>query len=101
MSTKIAMFVHLPEHQECTVCHCYTNTGYMLKDNSLSRFVCEECYPGMSSEYPVATKVVEMNRRALSNLVPEGKKPGFQAGYLMGKKDIAGSGYKITVSSSR
>lgn len=99
MSTKIAMTAHLPEHQECTACHCYTSAGYMLKDNSLSRFVCEECYSGMSLEYPVATKVVEINRRMLSSLVPEGKKPGFQAGYLMGKKDVAGSGYKITVSS--
>lgn len=98
MSTKIAMIAHLPEHQECTVCHCYTSTGYMLKDNSLSRFVCEECYPNMSSEYPVAAKVVEINRRALSSLVPEGKKPRFQAGYLMGKKETARSGYKVTVS---
>ena len=71
----------------------------MLKDNSLSRFVCEECYPGMSSEYPVAAKVVEINRRTLSSLVPEGKKPGFLAGYLMGKKEATASGYKITVSS--
>ena len=99
MSTKIAMTAHLPEHQECTACHCYTSAGYMLKDNSLSRFVCEECYSGMSSEYPLAAKVVEINRRTLSSLVPEGKKPGFQAGYLMGKKDVAGSDYKITVSS--
>lgn len=99
MSAKIAMIANLPEHQECTACHCFTNTGYMLRDNSLSRFVCEECYPGMSSEYPVAAKVVEINRHTLSSLVPEGKKPGFLAGYLMGKKEVTGSDYKITVSS--
>lgn len=99
MNTKVAMVAHLNEHQECTSCHCYTSTGYMLKDSSLSRFVCDECYPGMSSEYPLALKVVEINRHALSNLVPEGKKPGFHAGYLMGKKEIAGSGYKVKITS--
>ena len=31
MSTKIAMTAHLPEHQECTACHCYTSAGYMLR----------------------------------------------------------------------
>lgn len=99
MSIKLAMAAHLPEHQECTTCHCYTSSGFMLKDNSLSRFVCEECYPSIAAEYPIAAKVVEINRRALSNLVPEGKKPGFQAGYLMGKKEAAGSGYKVTVTA--
>lgn len=99
MSTKVAMAVHLPEHQECTACHCYTSKGYMLRDNSLSRFVCEECYPGVASEYPAAEKIVEINRRALSSLVPEGKKPGFHAGYLMGTKETAGRSYKVTVSS--
>lgn len=99
MSAKIAIIANLPEHQECTACHCYTSTGYMLKDNSLSRFVCEECYPDMSTEYLAATKVVEINRHALSSFVPEGKKPGFHAGYLMGKKEVTENAYKIIVSS--
>lgn len=99
MNTKIAMIAHLPEHQECTACHCYTSVGYMLKDNSLSRFVCEDCYSNMASDYPVTAKVAEINRHVLSTIVSEGKKPGFQAGYLMGNKEITENGYKVTILS--
>lgn len=44
MSTKIAMRARLTEHQECTGCHCHAKEGYMIKSDSLTRFVCEECY---------------------------------------------------------
>ena len=99
MSIKIAMFTSLPEHQECTVCHCYANKGFCLRDDSMSRFICEDCYSIWSSEYPVASKVVEIDKTALESLTPEGKKPGFHAGYLMGKKESFENGYKITVVS--
>ena len=98
MNTTIAMIACLPEHQECTACHCFANNGYFLRNNAMSRFVCEECYPAFASEFPVASKVIEVNRAALTNLVPDGKKPSFHAGYLLGKKDLTGDGYKITVS---
>lgn len=92
MSTKVAMTAHLSEHQECTVCHCFASNGYILRDYSMSRFVCNECYPGLSAEYPVAEKIVEIKRSALERIIPEGKKPGFHAGYLMGKKESNDSG---------
>lgn len=98
MSVKIAIAVHLSEHKECTACHCFTDTGYILKDDLMSRFVCEDCYAGISSEYPLASKLVEIDRQALNSLIPEGKNPGFHAGYLMGKKENTASGYKIYVS---
>lgn len=99
MGAKVAMTAHLSEHQECTGCHCYANNGYILRDNSMSRFVCEECYPSLSAEYPLAVKVVEFNRSAIESIVPEGKKPGFHAGYLMGSKKAVAEGCKITVST--
>lgn len=99
MSSKIAMAASLTEYQECTSCHRHTGTGYMLRDKSLSRFVCEECYEDLSSEYSLASKVIEIKRSVLKGFFPEGQKFGFHAGYLMGKKETVGNGYKITVVS--
>ena len=98
MSRKIAMITRLPEHQECTSCHCFSQNGYMLRDSNMARFVCEECYETNGSrDYPLAAKVVELNMNAIEQIAPEGKKPGFHAGYLMGKKEVTAAGYKIVV----
>lgn len=98
MSKKIAMITRLPEHQECTSCHCFSQNGYILRDSHMTRFVCEECYETTySRDYSLAAKIVEMNKNAISQIAPEGKKPGFHAGYLMGKKAVTDSGYKIMV----
>lgn len=98
MNRKIAMITRLPEHQECTSCHCFSQNGYILRDSNMARFVCEECYETTESrDYPLAQKIVEMSKRAVDKIVPEGKKPGFHAGYLMGKKEVTNTGYKIVV----
>lgn len=98
MSRKIAMITRLPEHQECTSCHCFSQKGYILRDSSMARFVCEECYETTGSrDYPLASKIVEMSKTTLLQIVPEGKKLGFHAGYLMGKKEVTATGYKIVV----
>ena len=98
MSRKIAMITRLPEHQECTSCHCFSQNGYMLRDSSMARFVCQECYETTGSrDYPLAAKVVEVSMNAVEQIAPEGKKPGFHAGYLMGKKEVTDTGYKIVV----
>lgn len=92
------MITRLPEHQECTSCHCFSQNGYMLRDSSMARFVCEECYETTGrSDYPLAAKVVELSMNAIEQIAPEGKKPGFHAGYLMGKKEATDAGYKIVV----
>ena len=98
MNRKIAMIARLPGHQECTSCHCFSQNGFILRDSSMARFVCEECYETtFSRDYPLAVKVVEVNMNAVEQIAPEGKKPGFHAGYLMGKKEVADTGYKIVV----
>lgn len=98
MSRKIAMITHLPEHQECTSCHCFAQNGYILRDSSMARFVCEDCYEAnRSGEYPLAAKIVETRKSIVDQLVPEGKKPGFHAGYLMGKRENTDVGYRIVV----
>lgn len=98
MSRKIAMITWLPEHQECTSCHCFSQNGYILRDSSMARFVCEDCYETtFSRDYPLAAKVVELWKNAIDQIAPEGKKPGFHAGYLMGKKEVTDAGYKIIV----
>lgn len=98
MSRKIAMITRLPEHQECTSCHCFSQNGYILRDSSMARFVCEDCYETSGSrDYPLAAKVVEVGKNAIDQFAPEGKKPGFHAGYLMGKKEVTDVGYKIVV----
>jgi hypothetical protein len=97
MSRKVAMVTHLAEHQECSGCHCYAQEGYMLQDSSMSRFICSACYEDVQNQYPLASKVVEIKKEDLAVVVPEGKKPGFQAGYLIGKKEAMGDGYKIQI----
>jgi hypothetical protein len=97
MSGKIAMAAHLPEHQECTSCHCFTRNGYYLRDSSMARLVCGECYSTFGSEYPLADRIVEIRREELEKIAPEGKKPGFHAGYLMGKKETTDTGFRIRV----
>ena len=98
MSRKIAMITRLPEHQECTSCHCFSQNGYILRDSSMARFVCEDCYETSGSrDYPLAAKVVEVGKNAIDQIAPEGKKPGFHAGYRMGKKEVTDAGYKIVV----
>ena len=92
------MITRLPEHQECTSCHCFSQNGYILRDSSMARFVCEDCYETSGSrDYPLAAKVVEVGKNAIDQIAPEGKKPGFHAGYLMGKKEVTDAGYKIVV----
>lgn len=98
MSRKIAMITRLPEHQECTSCHCFSQNGYILRDSSMARFVCEDCYETSGSrDYPLAAKVVELGKDAIDQITPDDKKPGFHAGYLMGKKEVTDAGYKIVV----
>lgn len=98
MSRKIAMITQLPELQECTNCHCFSQNGYILRDRNMARFVDEECYETtFSTDYPLATKVVELDKNAIEQIAPDGKKPGFHAGYLMGKKEVTDTGYKIVV----
>lgn len=98
MSRKIAMITRLPEHQECTSCHCFSQNGYILRDSSMARFVCEECYETtFCRDYPLAPKVVELGKNAIEQIAPDGKKPGFHAGYLMGKKEVTDTGYLIVV----
>lgn len=98
MSRKIAMITRLPEHQECTSCHCFSQNGYILRDSSMARFVCEDCYETSGSrDYLLAAKVVEVGKNTIDQLTSEGKKPGFHAGYLMGKKEVTDAGYKIVV----
>lgn len=98
MSRKIAMITRLPEHQECTSCHCFSQNGYILRDSSMARFVCEDCYETSGSrDYPLAAKVVELEKDVIAQITPDDKKPGFHAGYLMGKKEVTDAGYKIVV----
>ena len=92
MSRKIAMITRLPEHQECTSCHCFSQNGYMLRDSSMARFVCEECYETTGRrDYPLAAKVVEVSMNAVEQIAPEGKKPGFHAGYKIVVKKMIDS----------
>lgn len=97
MNTKIAMRVCLPEHQECTICHCYTKEGYMLRDSNMFRLVCEECYHTVADQYPAAEKVVEIRKSALNAMMSGGRKTGFHMGYLMGRRESTPNGYKICV----
>lgn len=98
MSRKIAMMTRLTEHQECTSCHCFSQNGYILRDSSMARFVCEDCYEkDRSGDYPLAIKIVEIRKGIVDQLAPEGKKPGFHAGYLMGKRQNSNAGYRIVV----
>lgn len=98
MSTKIAMRAKLTEHQECTGCHCHAKEGYMIKSDSLTRFVCEECYRELAGEYPLSNFTVSISREELAKLVPEDRKPSFKAGYFLGKCEGDNSNYAVTVT---
>lgn len=98
MSTKIAMRVKLTEHQECTGCHCHAKEGYMIKSDSLTRFVCEECYRELAGEYPLSNFTVSISREELTKLIPEDRKPSFKAGYFLGKREGDASNYSVTVT---
>ena len=87
MSIKIAMRAKLTEHQECTGCHCHAKEGYMIKSDSLTRFVCEECYRELSNEYPLSNFTVSISRGELAKLIPEDRKPSFKAGYFLGQRE--------------
>lgn len=39
-------------------------------------------------DYPLAAKIVELSTNAIEQIAPEGRKPGFHAGYLMGKRKL-------------
>lgn len=98
MSMKIAMSARLTEHQECTGCHCHSKEGYMIKSDSITRFVCEECYRELSGEYPLSKFTVSISREALAKLVPEERKPNFKAGYFLGKREGNDENYVVTVT---
>lgn len=98
MSTKIAMRTRLTEHQECTGCHCHAKEGYMIKSDSLTRFVCEECYRELTNEYPLSNFTVSIRRGELVKLIPEDRKPSFKAGYFLGKREGEAGNYSVTVT---
>lgn len=98
MSTKIAMSAKLTEHQECTGCHCHSKEGYMIKNDSLTRFVCEECYRELAGEYPISNFTVSISREELAKLIPENRKPSFKAGYFLGKREGDAGNYSVTVT---
>lgn len=98
MSTKIAMRAKLTEHQECTGCHCHAKEGYMIKSDSLTRFVCEECYRELAGEYPLSNFTVSISREELAKLVPEDRKPSFKAGYFLGIREGDNSNYSVTIT---
>ena len=97
---KIGMPKALSELRECTCCHGYAQTGYELRDNNVSRFVCDECYQTYSAEYPICTNMLEISRDVLSIITPKDKKPPFQAGYLLGKKEVVDGVKKVVVNDS-
>ena len=89
MSRKIAMITRLPEHQECTSCHCFSQNGYMLRDSSMARFVCEECYETTGrSDYPLAAKVVELSMNAIEQIVRKAKSLDSMRDILWGKRRL-------------
>ena len=97
MNRKVAMPKTLPELPGCTGCHGYTQNGYELRDNNVSRFVCEDCYRNLSSEYSLCGVMIEIRREVLSKIAPNDRKPTFQAGYLLGKKETVDNVQKVVV----
>ncbi len=95
---KIGIPKRLRELKECTGCHAYTQSGYELRDNNSTRFVCEDCFRNVAAEYPLCGYLIEICRNVIERIVPEGKKPSFQAGYLLGKKEDSGGLVKLTVT---
>lgn len=96
--SKTATPKKLSELRECTCCHGYTQSGYELRDDSSSRFVCDECYGRLSREYPLCGAMIEIKREVLSRIAGTERRTGFQAGYLMGKRTEEGGVQRITVT---
>ena len=69
----------------------------MIKSDSLTRFVCEECYHELAGEYPLSNFTVSISREELAKLIPEDRKPSFKAGYFLGKREGDNSNYFVTV----
>lgn len=89
MSRRIAMITRLPEHQECTFCHCFSQNGYMLRDSNMARFVCEECYKTSGNrDYPLAAKIVELSTNAIEQIAPEGENQAFMLAILWEKRRL-------------
>ena len=99
MREKIAMPVREQESRECAVCHCFTQEGCILRDSQMVRFVCGECYESLKEEYPLSKRVVRLDRAELKRTLFPENRPGFHAGYLMGKRETADDGFCISVSS--
>lgn len=95
---KIGMPIRLKELKECTCCHGYTQAGYELRDNNVSRFICDECYQNYSTEYPICGNMLEFDRGVLCKIVPNEKKPLFQVGYLLGKKETIEGVEKLSIT---
>ena len=70
----------------------------MIKSDSLTRFVCEECYRELAGEYPLSNFTVSINRETLTKLIPEDRKPSFKAGYFLGKREGDADHYSVTVA---
>ena len=95
---KIGTPKQLRELNECTSCHGYTKTGYELRDNNVSRFVCDECYHEYANDYPICKNMLEINHNVLEKIVPNEKKPIFQAGYFLGTREQTSGIEKLTVT---
>lgn len=98
MSKKYATAKHCTTAEECTGCSGYAQNGYIIRDENSARFVCENCYEALANEYPVISAVVEIDKNVLSNVVKEGEKVMFTAGYLLGSKELFNGGFKINVN---
>ena len=70
----------------------------MIKHNDLVRFVCEVCFSELTADYPLSPYSVSIDRRIIDQVVPADKKPAFQAGYFLGKKEGDGRTYTITIT---
>ncbi len=71
----------------------------MLRDSSMEKFVCDECYQTQDAEYPQAGRLVEVDRAQLAALMPQAGRLGFHAGYLIGSREDAGQSWRIHVST--
>ncbi|MFQ9798199.1 MAG: hypothetical protein ACLR23_03900 [Clostridia bacterium] len=51
----------------------------------------------LSSEYSLCGVMIEIRREVLSKIAPNDRKPTFQAGYLLGKKETVDNVQKVVV----
>ena len=70
----------------------------MIKSDSLTRFVCVECYRELTNEYPLSNFTVFISRGELAKLIQEDRKPSFKAGYFLGKREGEADNYSVTVT---